>query len=84
MKTLQRLNLKDIKRNQVFYEEDMGMIVKLCATEDAREVDGETRKGYECRAQVVGGTAGTADDNRIVTLFECHKPGAYGLSLHPA
>jgi hypothetical protein len=84
MKTLQMLKLKDIKRNQVFFEEDMGMVVKLCAIEDAREVDGETRKGYECRTQVVGGTAGTADENGIVTLFECHKPGAYGLRLHSA
>jgi len=79
MKTLE---LKDIKKNQLFREEDIGMVAELYAIEDAHEVHGETRNGYECRAKVVSGPASTANDEGIVTLFECFDPGAYGLRLY--
>jgi hypothetical protein len=80
---LTRMRLKTIKRDQVFFEEDYGCVVKLRAIEDAREVSSGTRNGHECRAQVVSGKAATADEYGVVTLFECLNPGAYGLRLYP-
>lgn len=58
------------------------MVVRLQATEDSREVDVGSRQGWECSTKVVGGTAGMADDEGNLTLFECHEPGAYGLRLY--
>lgn len=72
---MKTLKLKDIKAGQKFVEEDMGYVVPLVAIEDAREVSGEGRNGYELRANVRNG-------GDTVTLFECHEPGPYGLRLY--
>lgn len=80
------MRLRDVKQGDRFIEEDHGRAVLLEATETVREVnDAERgRHGHECRARVIRGDACMADEHGIVTLFECHNPGGYGLHLYPA
>lgn len=80
------MRLRDVKRGDRFIEEDRGRAVLLEATETAREVnDAErSRHGHECRARVIRGGACMADEAGVLTLFECHNPGGYGLNLYPA
>lgn len=83
MNPYRSLRLRDIRAGQRFTETDCGMTAAFEALEDARAVaDDGLRDGWECRAKVIGGRAGTADENGVVTFFESHDAGAYSLRLN--
>jgi len=75
------IELKDIKKGQLFAESEYGQVVVCRAIEDAHEVSEEGRCGWQCRGRVIDGHAGFADEDGIVMFFEAHDAGAYGPNL---
>lgn len=75
------MRVKDLKRGDVFEEYDMGMCIRAMANEDARLVKEVGYNGYACRATIIEGDAGFADEDGVVEFFESHSAGAYGLDL---
>ena len=80
------MRLKDVKQGDRFTEGDRGLCILMKALETAHEVDDDETgmHGHVCRAKVLAGDTCMADKDGVLTLFECHNPGAYGLKLYPA
>lgn len=80
------MRLRDVKQGDRFFEEDGGRRVLMEALETAHEVNDAKRglHGHECRARVISGDACMADEQGLLTLFECHDPRGHGLNLYPA
>lgn len=68
------IHIKDIKKDQVFYECERGSNIKWVALEDCRIIDDPTRKGYVCRAR--------DEEGDEMELFEAFEVGGYGLRLY--
>lgn len=87
------MRLRDVKQGDRFFEEgdrffeeDRGRRVLMQALETAHEVNDAKRglHGHECRVRVICGDACMADEQGLLTLFECYEPRGYGLHLYPA
>lgn len=78
-----RLKLKDIKKDQVFIEVELGMVAKFRALEDAHEVnEGSFKNGYACNAVLIEGNMDSLKEDMVVPFFETYEPGPYGLKLY--
>ena len=73
------MKVRDLKKGDVFLEEDMGMCIVCRANEDARLVFEEFKEGYECSATVLRGDRPAGD---VIEYFEAHNAGAYGPKLY--
>lgn len=82
MNPYRSLRLRDVRAGQRFTETDCGVTAAFEALEDARAVADGLRDGWECRDKMIAGRAGTADESGVVTFFESHDAGAYGLRLN--
>ena len=79
------IDLKDIKKGDIFWESDSGNNAELRALTDAYEVNSETQQGWKVEVEAIsinGKPAGDTPWKEPFSLFECYEPGAYGLSLY--
>lgn len=74
------MKVKDLKKGDLFREEDMGLYVVCRADEDARLVDKPGYHGHKCMATVI---SGDSPAGRIIEYFESHNAGWYGPKLSP-
>ena len=77
---MSRLNIKDIRKGDVFIE-DLGYgIATARALEDGHEVSEATRSGFECKAQLLDGNGEPI--NHVATYFEDPRYSAYAPRLY--
>ena len=70
-----RLELRDVKKDDLIWECEAGRNLRYVALENCRRVYSEGYFGYACRVRC---------DGRELELFEAFKVGGYGLRLYTA
>lgn len=87
-KSPMRIEIKDLKKGDRFYERD-GVFSAYCeALEDGHEVNDEKAKmfGHKCSVKMLicCGHDVAEEDQKPYTIFAAHDAGAYGPKLYNA
>jgi len=61
------IKVRDIKKDQEFWECEYGISIRYTAEEDAHQVDDEGEHGYAVSA--------VSDEGETVRFFQCHNEG---------
>lgn len=81
-----RIDLKIIKKGDVFWECDSGNNAKMRALTDAYEVNNEQRNGWEIEVEALEVNGKEVDAkspwHEPYTLFEAYETHGYGLKLY--
>lgn len=68
------LNIKNLRKGDIFYECERGFNIKMTALENSRRIKEPWKDGWTCKVLLDGGNT--------IEIFECINPGAYGLKLY--